>query len=96
LAEGEPLPAIKTLAKKYNVAFGTAQRAVSLLADAGHVTIRPGRRTIVGPAVTGTPADRGTVLTSSSALALHLPGTSVVKGWRNALKCGLGSLRRSG
>jgi integrase/DNA-binding transcriptional regulator YhcF (GntR family) len=48
LAEGDPLPAIKTLAKKYNVAFSTAQRAVALLADAGHVTVRPGRRTIVG------------------------------------------------
>jgi DNA-binding GntR family transcriptional regulator len=47
LAEGDPIPAIKTLAKKYNVAFGTAQRAVAVLADAGDVTIRPGRRTIV-------------------------------------------------
>jgi hypothetical protein len=47
LAEGDPIPAIKTLAKKYNVAFGTAQRAVALLADAGDVIVRPGRRTIV-------------------------------------------------
>jgi integrase len=48
LADGELIPPIKTLAKKYNVAFGTAQRAVALLVDAGHVTVRPGRRTIVG------------------------------------------------
>jgi integrase len=48
LAEGDPIPPIKTLAKKYNVAFGTAQRAVAMLADNGHVTVYPGRRTIVG------------------------------------------------
>ena len=48
LAKGDPIPALKTLAKKYNVSFGTAQRAVAVLADAGKVTIRPGRRTVVG------------------------------------------------
>jgi DNA-binding GntR family transcriptional regulator len=47
IAEGDPIPALKTLAKKYDVAFGTAQRAVALLAAEGHVTVRSGRRTIV-------------------------------------------------
>jgi len=50
LAEGEPLPALKTLAKKYGVAFSTTQRAVALLAADGHVIFRSGRRTIVGNA----------------------------------------------
>ena len=50
LTEGDPLPPLKALAKKYGVAFSTAQRAVALLAVDGHVTIRSGRRTVVGVA----------------------------------------------
>jgi integrase len=53
LASGDPIPAVKTLAKKYGVAFSTAQRAVALLA-AGYVTIRPGRRTVVSIRATST------------------------------------------
>jgi hypothetical protein len=47
IAEGDPIPSLKALAKKYDVAFSTAQRAVALLAADGHVTVGPGRRTIV-------------------------------------------------
>jgi hypothetical protein len=47
LAEGDPIPTLNTLAAKYNVAVGTDQRAVSLLATAGHVTVNSGRRTVV-------------------------------------------------
>jgi hypothetical protein len=47
LVEGDPIPPIKALASRYGVAFGTAQRAVALLAADGHVTVRSGRRTTV-------------------------------------------------
>ena len=47
LVEGDPIPPIKALASRYGVAFGTAQRAVALLAAEGHVTVRLGRRTTV-------------------------------------------------
>jgi integrase len=47
LREGDPIPTLDTLAKNYSVAVGTAQRAVALLASAGHVTVRSGRRTVV-------------------------------------------------
>ena len=40
LADGDPIPTLNALAKKYGVAFGTAQRAVALLAAAGHVNVR--------------------------------------------------------
>lgn len=50
LAPGDPVPAIKVLAKKYSVAFSTAQRAVASLAANGHVTLRPGRRSVVAHA----------------------------------------------
>lgn len=47
LREVDQIPILDDLAKKYGVAVGTAQRAVALLASAGHVTIRSGRRTVV-------------------------------------------------
>ena len=45
--EGDQISTLDDLAKKYGVAVGTAQRAVALLASAGHVTVRLGRRTRV-------------------------------------------------
>ena len=50
LSRGDPLPALKALAAKYGGALCTAQRAVALLAADGHVTVRSGRRTVVGSA----------------------------------------------
>jgi integrase len=50
LAEGDPIPTLTAIAKKYGVAVGTAQRAVALLASSGHVTVRSGRRTLVARA----------------------------------------------
>jgi integrase len=47
LSEGDPIPTLNAIAKKYGVAVGTAQRAVALLASSGHVMVRSGRRTLV-------------------------------------------------
>jgi integrase len=47
LGEGDPIPTLNAIAKKYGVAVGTAQRAIALLASSGHVSIRSGRRTLV-------------------------------------------------
>ena len=47
LSEGDPIPILNAIAKKYGVAVGTAQRAVALLASSGHVMVRSGRRTLV-------------------------------------------------
>jgi hypothetical protein len=47
LAEGYPIPSLSTLAGKYGVAVGTAQRAVALLASTGEVIVRSGRRSVV-------------------------------------------------
>lgn len=46
-AAGDAIPTLKTLATKYGVAVGTAQRAVALLAATGHVLVRSGHRTVV-------------------------------------------------
>ena len=47
LSPGDPIPTLKTLATKYDVAVGTAQRAVTLLASTGDVVVQSGRRTTV-------------------------------------------------
>jgi integrase len=47
VAIGAPLPTVVDLAKRYNVAFGTAQRAVAELKAAGLVTVSRGRRAVV-------------------------------------------------
>jgi integrase len=44
---GDPLPPVAELANRYNVSFGTAQRAVSVLKDAGLVKVSRGRRAVV-------------------------------------------------
>jgi DNA-binding GntR family transcriptional regulator len=44
---GEPLPTIKQLMATYNVATGTAHRAISLLADWGLVNVSRGQRATV-------------------------------------------------
>jgi integrase len=46
-AEGDPIPSLKTLAQRYAVSTGTAQRAVMHLASAGLVTVHSGHRTVV-------------------------------------------------
>jgi integrase len=56
LAPGDPIPPEKALAKKYGVAFSTAHRAIALLASDGHVTVRPGRRTVVASPATAKPS----------------------------------------
>jgi DNA-binding transcriptional regulator YhcF (GntR family) len=43
-ADGEPLPTIKQLAQTYQVATGTAHRAMSLLTDWGLVNVSRGQR----------------------------------------------------
>lgn len=47
LEPGEPLPAFAELAKRYGVAFNTAQRAVKTLKSEGLVTVSRGRRATV-------------------------------------------------
>lgn len=47
LRVGDQLPAIKEIARREQVAFGTAQRAVTLLASWGFVSSSPGKRAIV-------------------------------------------------
>jgi integrase/DNA-binding transcriptional regulator YhcF (GntR family) len=44
---GDPLPPVAELANRYNVAFGTAQRAVAELRNAGLVKVSRGRRAVV-------------------------------------------------
>lgn len=46
---GEPLPTIKDLAARYQVAFATSHRAVALLAERGLVVVSRGRRAEVAP-----------------------------------------------
>jgi integrase len=47
LAEGDRIPSLSTLARKYGVAVGTAQRAVALLASTGEVIVHSGRHSVV-------------------------------------------------
>ena len=47
LREGDQIPTLAALAEKYDVAVGTAHRAVALLASSGYVTLQSGRRTVV-------------------------------------------------
>lgn len=47
LRVGDQLPAIKEIARREQVAFGTAQRAVTLLASWGFVSSSPGKRATV-------------------------------------------------
>jgi DNA-binding GntR family transcriptional regulator len=47
LTTGDPLPTIDTLRERYNVAAGTANRAVALLKAEGLVTASRGKRSIV-------------------------------------------------
>ncbi|CAM4098236.1 tyrosine-type recombinase/integrase [Kibdelosporangium persicum] len=44
---GAPLPTVADLAKRYHVAFGTAQRAVAELKTAGLVSVSRGKRAVV-------------------------------------------------
>jgi integrase/DNA-binding transcriptional regulator YhcF (GntR family) len=44
---GDPLPPVAELAGRYGVSFGTAQRAVAALKDAGLVKVSRGRRAVV-------------------------------------------------
>ncbi len=44
---GDRLPPVAELANRYGVSFGTAQRAVTLLKDAGMVKVSRGRRAVV-------------------------------------------------
>jgi integrase len=47
LAAGECLPTVKELSARYDVAVGTAQRAVALLAERGEVEVSRGKRATV-------------------------------------------------
>jgi integrase len=47
LVAGAHLPTVKELAQRYNVSFGTAQRAVALLREAPLITVSRGKRAIV-------------------------------------------------
>ena len=49
LKPGEQLPTVKDLAVRYEVAVGTSQRAVALLAERGAVVVSRGRRAEVAP-----------------------------------------------
>ncbi|WP_309110440.1 tyrosine-type recombinase/integrase [Saccharothrix sp.] len=44
---GDQLPTVATLAERYGVSFGTAQRAVAELRSAGLVDVRRGKRAVV-------------------------------------------------
>jgi DNA-binding transcriptional regulator YhcF (GntR family)/site-specific recombinase XerD len=44
---GDPLPPVAELANRYGVSFGTAQRAIAILKDAGLVRVSRGRRAMV-------------------------------------------------
>jgi hypothetical protein len=50
LREGDELPTVKTLAKRYGVAAGTAHRAIALLSDSAYVRTSRGRRAVVARA----------------------------------------------
>ena len=52
LRPGDQLPAVVQLAAKYDVAAGTAHRAVALLADGGLIDVRRGRRATVNARTT--------------------------------------------
>jgi Bacterial regulatory proteins, gntR family len=54
LREGDPLPAVKDLARRYNVSVGTAHRAVAALVQNGYVVASRGRRTSVARPVAHT------------------------------------------
>src|SRR5581483_3141072 len=47
LAPGDMLPTFKEIAAEHDVSYGTAQRAVGLLADEGRVTVSRGARAVV-------------------------------------------------
>lgn len=47
IAPGDAIPTVKELAARYGVSFGTAHRAVSLLAEEGMVEVSRGRRAVV-------------------------------------------------
>jgi DNA-binding GntR family transcriptional regulator len=57
VAPGDPLPTMKSLAQRYGVALSTAQRAVSVLVEAGLVNASRGVRATVarGAATNGQP-----------------------------------------
>ncbi|KAA1011549.1 tyrosine-type recombinase/integrase [Pseudonocardia sp. EV170527-09] len=58
LLPGEPIPTVKELARRYEVAEATAHRAVALLSASGEVVVSRGRRARVGsPASTSTTQD---------------------------------------
>lgn len=52
LKPGDHLPTFSALAARYEVAFGTAQRAVALLKAEGLVTVKRGRRAVVADPTT--------------------------------------------
>lgn len=54
---GDQLPTFSALAARYDVAFGTAQRAVALLNAEGLVTVKRGRRAVVADPDTEALAD---------------------------------------
>jgi integrase len=58
LREGDQLPTMKALAKRYGVAVSTAHHAVALLSDAGYVDVTRGRRAVVLADRTGRPRQR--------------------------------------
>jgi DNA-binding GntR family transcriptional regulator len=47
LAPGQQLPTVVDLAKRYEVSFGTAQRAIAQLRTAGLVSVSRGKRAMV-------------------------------------------------
>jgi DNA-binding GntR family transcriptional regulator len=47
LAPGQQLPTVVDLSKRYEVSFGTAQRAIAQLRAAGLVSVSRGKRAVV-------------------------------------------------
>lgn len=57
LKPGEQLPSSRELAKEYDVAMNTAQRAVSTLRDEGWLVVRPTVGAFVNSAIPASPQD---------------------------------------